>query len=72
VDLNHDAADVRALPDPHRHDRGFMGSPAHRESMDTCLPRVRAWVAEFLPRLQRAARTPDAGAAPQRMAPGSA
>lgn len=47
LDLNLDAEDVRALDDPHRHDRSFWGNREHRESMASCEPRVAAWVEEF-------------------------
>lgn len=50
VDLNKDAADVRSLPDAHRHDEIFFANPDHIESLSSCMPRVRRWVDEFLGR----------------------
>lgn len=52
VDLNTDAADVRAIRerggDPHWHHRAFMGSREVRESFDTCRPRVERWTSQWL------------------------
>ena len=48
VDLNHDAADVVSLDDPHRHDELFFGNRDHIGSMKSCLPRVEQWVEEFI------------------------
>jgi hypothetical protein len=54
VDLNKDAADVQAIvdddEDPYHHDDDFFGSPDHRDSMDSCQPRVDQWVDEFTAR----------------------
>ncbi len=49
IDLNIDAADVKELGDQaHRHDILFWGSRDHRDSVRSCVPRVKEWVAEFL------------------------
>ncbi len=51
VDLSADAADVRAMADPYRHDpTQFEDNPTLYEQLESCAPRVRAWVAEFLER----------------------
>lgn len=47
LDLNAEAADVREMDDPYEIDLDFFGSPDHAESMESCLPRVQAWVEEF-------------------------
>jgi hypothetical protein len=47
LDLNIDAADVKSLKDPHRHDPRFFGSRDHRESSASCEARVSTWVEEF-------------------------
>jgi hypothetical protein len=49
IDLNADAADVRELGQAaYDHDHEFFGNPDHRESLKSCMPRVKDWVAEFL------------------------
>lgn len=47
LDLNADAADVRELSIPYRHDRRFWNNKEHRESLNSCLPRVETWLKEF-------------------------
>lgn len=46
-DLNADAEDVRALANPWKHDPAFWMNPDHQESMESCHPRVEAWLDEF-------------------------
>jgi hypothetical protein len=52
VDINRDAQDVSALRargiDPHQHDRRFIGSRDHIDSMLSCMPRVRVWATRSL------------------------
>ncbi len=48
IDLNLDAADVKALSNPHKHDPLFFGNRDHKISMKSCEPRVNQWVDEFL------------------------
>lgn len=50
LDLNTDALDVQQLgADAHQHDdEYFWGNPEHQEALDSCRPRVKAWVEEFL------------------------
>jgi len=47
IDLSHDSADVLKLADPYHHHKKFFGSKDHRDSMESCLPRVEQWVEEF-------------------------
>ncbi len=47
IDLNKDAADVKAMDDPHTHDESWFGNEDHLDSMESCKPRVRDWVREF-------------------------
>ena len=49
IDLNTDAADVRALPPnwAHYHDRRWFGNREHKASMKSLEPRVNRWVTEF-------------------------
>ena len=67
LDLNADAADVKALKRPWRHDRGFWNNPDHRDAMDSCGPRVDRWLADFAAELAErsalleGAAEPDAG-----------
>lgn len=48
IDLNIDAADVKDMEDPHEHDDSWFGNDEHVESMESCKPRVRDWVREFM------------------------
>ena len=48
IDLNHDAADVQRMEDPHVHDPGFWGNPDHAASLESCRSRVGLWVSQFL------------------------
>lgn len=49
IDLNIDAEDVQQLEDyAHRHEVGFWGNPDHKDSVDSCVPRVDRWVNEFI------------------------
>lgn len=48
LDLNEDAQDVQALGEQaHRHDPVWWGNRDHREAMESCLPRVQAWLCKF-------------------------
>lgn len=47
IDLNKDAADVKAMDDPHDHDESWFGNDEHIDSMESCKPRVMDWVREF-------------------------
>jgi hypothetical protein len=47
LDLNIDAADVKALKNPQRHDHRFFRSRDHRESSASCEARVATWVDDF-------------------------
>lgn len=47
LDLNEDAADVAALDDPHDDDDDFIYSGDFKESISSCIPRVRNWIADF-------------------------
>lgn len=47
LDLNKDAADVKAMDDPHEHDESWFGNDEHIDSMESCKPRVMDWVREF-------------------------
>lgn len=47
IDLNKDAADVKAMDEPHEHDESWFGNPEHLDSLESCKPRVRDWVREF-------------------------
>jgi hypothetical protein len=47
LDLNDDAEDVRKSSNPHRRDKRFWNNKDHRESMDSCRPRVEAWINYF-------------------------
>ena len=47
LDLNEGAADIAQLEDAYRHDKEFWLNPDHAESMDSCYPRVKAWLREF-------------------------
>ena len=47
IDLNKDAADVKAMDDPHDHDESWFGNDEHIDSMQSCKPRVMDWVREF-------------------------
>ncbi|WP_315922351.1 hypothetical protein [Mesorhizobium sp. SP-1A] len=47
LDLNEDAADVTALDDPHGEDDDFIYSGDFKESISSCIPRVRQWLADF-------------------------
>lgn len=58
LDLNEDAADVLALDEPYRHDPAFFGSRDHRASMESCYPRVRAWLGEFAELVAAPSRRP--------------
>lgn len=50
LDLNIDARDVLNMgAHAHHHDDElFWGNPEHKESLDSCRPRVAQWVAEFI------------------------
>lgn len=50
VDLNSDARDVLALGDnaQHHDEELFWGNPDHVDALDSCRPRVKLWVKEFL------------------------
>ena len=45
IDLT-DAIGVN-VDDPHRHDDDFWGNTEHKDSMESCRPRVEKWVQEF-------------------------
>lgn len=47
LDLNAGAGDMAALDDPYFDDPGFLGNRDHCDSLDSCLPRVSQWLAEF-------------------------
>jgi len=47
VDLNEDAGDVAGTEGIYRNDPVFMWSRDHKESMESCLPRVADWIGEF-------------------------
>lgn len=47
LDLNEDAADVTALDDPHYEDDDFIYGGDFKESISSCIPRVRQWLADF-------------------------
>lgn len=53
LDLSRHAGDVEAIRarqlDPYDHDRAFVRSRDFRDSLDTCRPRVKAWVEEWRP-----------------------
>lgn len=51
IDLNEDASDVRGVDEVYGHDPAFFGSPDHVDSMRSCLPRVREWLAEYAGRV---------------------
>lgn len=51
IDLSEGASDVAALSEPYRHDREFLSEPDLAESLMSCLPRVKGWIEELLPRL---------------------
>lgn len=56
IDLNIDADDVKQLGDyAHRHMSGFWGNPDHRDSVNSCIPRVGRWVEEFMREMNIAA-----------------
>ena len=46
-DLCAGSADIAAMPDAYRHEPSFWGNAEHVESVNSCLPRVEKWVAEF-------------------------
>ena len=48
VDINATASDVLELDDPYYHDIEFFGNWHHRESMESCKPRVNGWITEFI------------------------
>jgi hypothetical protein len=58
VDLSADAADVRRLALPYRHDPLFFGNEEHLESLASCFARVEGWAAEFAPAAAPAAARP--------------
>lgn len=58
IDINADAADVKALADPYRHDDPFIGSGDLQDSMATCVQRVEAWIGDFDPSLAPATIQP--------------
>jgi hypothetical protein len=49
IDINAEAADVKALANPYRHDDDFIASGDFQDSMDTCIDRVEGWICEFEP-----------------------
>lgn len=49
IDINAEAADVKALADPYRHDDMFIGSGDFQDSMDSCVSRVEDWLCVFEP-----------------------
>lgn len=49
VDLSEGAADVAALVEPYRDDEAFLREPELHESMTSCVPRVREWLAVVAP-----------------------
>jgi len=53
--------DLGEQGDSHEHDEEFFGNPEHRESMKSCMPRVRGWAEEFRRRypLKQASRGPS-------------
>jgi hypothetical protein len=48
LDLNAEAADVKAMANPHRHDSRFWGNAEHADALRSCKPRVDRWIEEFL------------------------
>lgn len=48
VDLSHDALDVGRIGNPYLHEPEFFAIPKKMASLDACLPRVDAWVVQFL------------------------
>jgi hypothetical protein len=48
VDLSRDAADVQAMRDPWQHEPLYFQVPELQRALQTCLPRVDDWVAQFL------------------------
>lgn len=48
VDLSEGAQDVAALAAPYRNDPDFLSDEDFAESLESCLPRVSAWVSAFL------------------------
>jgi hypothetical protein len=47
LDLNEDAADVKAMLDPYEHDEEFWMNEEHAESMASCEARVARWIAQW-------------------------
>jgi hypothetical protein len=41
------------VEDSYLHDEDFWGNEEHEESMQSCLPRVERWVAEFKQRIEK-------------------
>ena len=48
LDLSAGSADVRALPDPYRHDRRFMAEPDFHENLASWTYRLEPWLDAFL------------------------
>ena len=52
VDLSHDAIDVGSIINPYLHEPGYFAIPEKRASLNSCLPRVERWVAQFLQEIE--------------------
>ncbi|GAB6141585.1 hypothetical protein JCM14076_23140 [Methylosoma difficile] len=52
VDLSHDALDVGKMDNPYLHEPDYFAIPEKRAALNRCLPRVEAWVSEFIEGLE--------------------
>lgn len=48
VDLSHDAIDVGRIRNPYLHEPDFFDIPEKQVSLNSCLPRVERWAAQFM------------------------
>lgn len=48
VDLSHDALDVGRITNPYLHEPDYFSIPEKQASLNSCLPRVKRWVVQFL------------------------
>ena len=62
VDLGRDAEDVAQLARPYQHDPEYFAIPEVQAALHACLPRVDAWVTQYLAELRamKRVRTPTA------------